>query len=262
MQKENQKLSQDEALQPIPDRLVVLTFDDGNKSDYVYVAPLLKRYGFGATFYITEGLGFLNNKDHYVTWEEIRELHDDGFEIGNHTQHHNNIRTLSQAELLAQLVHIDKRCEAYEIPIPVTFAYPGDSRDPKAIEVLKEKGYPFARRGVGPDFPYDLEGGRGPAYDPDIHHPLVIPSTGVPGPNYKFEDLVWAVDQAKDGKIAVLTFHGVPALEHPWVDTPPELFETYIDYLHDKNCTVIALRDLANYVDPTKSTGKEITYFP
>jgi len=259
---QNQKLPETEALQPIPDRLVVLTFDDGNKSDYNYVAPLLKRYGFGATFFITEGLGFLNNKDHYVTWEEIRELHDEGFEIGNHTRHHNNINTLSQEEFLAELIHIDNRCEAYQIPIPETFAYPGDSRGPEAIEVLIEKGYPFARRGVGPDFPYDLEGGRGPAYDPDIHHPLVIPSTGVPGPNYKFEDLVWAVDQAKGGKIAVLTFHGVPALEHPWVDVPPEVFKTYMDYLRDKDCTVIALRDLKKYVDASESTGKTITYFP
>ena len=80
-------LSETKALQPIPDGLIVLTFDDGNKSDYTYVGPLLKRYGFGATFFITEGLNFLNNKAHYVTWEEIRQLHDEGFEIGNHTRH-------------------------------------------------------------------------------------------------------------------------------------------------------------------------------
>ncbi len=49
MQRENQRSS--EAPQPIPDGLVVLTFDDGNKSDYTYVGPLLRRYGFGATFF-------------------------------------------------------------------------------------------------------------------------------------------------------------------------------------------------------------------
>ena len=52
------------SLIPIPNGLVVLTFDDGNKSDFTYVAPLLKQYGFGATFYITEGLNFLTNKQH------------------------------------------------------------------------------------------------------------------------------------------------------------------------------------------------------
>ena len=54
-------------LLPIPDKLVVLTIDDGNKSDATFVAPLLKEYGFGASFYITEGLGYRRdtNKEHY-----------------------------------------------------------------------------------------------------------------------------------------------------------------------------------------------------
>ena len=77
--------AQETKLLPIPDKLVVLTFDDANKSDRTFVADILKQYGFGATFYVTEGLGFLKNKDHYTTWKEIRELHDMGFEIGNHT---------------------------------------------------------------------------------------------------------------------------------------------------------------------------------
>ena len=37
------------SLLPIPNGLVALTFDDGNKSDFTYVAPLLKQYGFGAS---------------------------------------------------------------------------------------------------------------------------------------------------------------------------------------------------------------------
>ena len=250
MQKENHGSSEAEALHPIPDGLVVLTFDDGNKSDYTYVGPLLKRYGFGATFFITEGLNFLNNKAHYVTWEEVRALHEDGFEIGNHTRHHKNVNTQSRAELLADLIHIDNRCEEYGIPVPETFGYPGDSHGPEAVEVLMKKGVRFARRGIAPEYPYHLEGGRGPAYAPDVHHPLLIPTTGAAGPNWGFADLVWAVEQAKDGKITILTFHGVPALEHPWVHTSPELFKTYMDYLRDNGYTVIALRDLAKYVNP------------
>ena len=261
MQKEKPESSTTDTLKPIPDKLIVLTFDDGNKSDYKYVAPLLKQYGFGGTFYITEGLNFLNNKDYYVTWEEIRELHQQGFEIGNHTRHHTHANSQSKEELLADLIHIDKRCEEYGIPVPETFAYPASCRGPESIEALSEKGYLFARRGVAPDFPHYRDGGRGPIYDPDVHHPLVVPSS-IPGPNYKFEDLVWAVEQAKDGKIAVLTFHGVPALEHPWVDVPPEVFKTCMDYLRDQNCTVIAFRDLVKYVDPADTDGKTITYFP
>src|SRR5436189_6487542 len=76
------------ALEALPDKLVVLTFDDSVASHHSVVRPILKRYGFGATFFITEGFSFRTNKQDYLTWEQIRELHNDGFEIGNHTRDH------------------------------------------------------------------------------------------------------------------------------------------------------------------------------
>src|SRR2546430_3765938 len=86
------------ALEPVPDRLVVLTFDDAVASHYSVVRPILKRYGFGATFFITEGFSFRTNKQDYMTWEQIKELDQDGFEIGNHTRDHFGVsdRTLGQ----------------------------------------------------------------------------------------------------------------------------------------------------------------------
>src|SRR6266404_2565656 len=78
----------DKPLLPIPDRLVVLTFDDSVKSHFTVAAPILKQYGFSATFFITEGFTFKSNKKDYMTWEEVQELHRDGFEIGNHTGNH------------------------------------------------------------------------------------------------------------------------------------------------------------------------------
>ncbi len=234
---------------PVPDRLVALTFDDGPKSQYTFAAPLLKECGFNATFYITEGLRFLVDKDRYMTWEEVAALDRDGFEIGNHTQHHNNVTQQSPMELRADIDHIDKRCLENGIIEPTTFCYPGYSNDPEAVAVLRERGFRFARRGTEPEFPYDNEGGRGPAYDPAIHDPLLIPTTGASGPNWDFDDFLWALDQARDGHIAVLTFHGVPDLDHPWVDTKPDLFERYVTHLRDNDFTVVALRDLDRHID-------------
>ena len=47
----------------------------------------------------------------------------------------------------------------------------------------------------------------------------------------------------------MLQFHGAPDVEHPWVNTPRERFEEYMRYLHDEGYRVVALRDLAGYVD-------------
>ena len=105
---------------PIPDRLVALTFDDGPKSQATFAAPLLKECGFHATFYITEGLRFLIDKERYMTWEEAAALDRDGFEIGNHTRHHKDVTAQSTAELRADIDHIDQRCAEYGIAGQVT----------------------------------------------------------------------------------------------------------------------------------------------
>ena len=165
-----------QAVEPVPDKLVVLTFDDSVASHHSVVRPLLKRYGFGATFFITEGFSFRTNKQDYMTWEQIAELHEDGFEIGNHTRDHSACRARTLGQLREQIEAINARCAEYGIPRPVSFAYPGNAIVPGALPILKELGIRFARRGGAPEHPY--EWGRGFAYEPGVDHPLLIPIGG------------------------------------------------------------------------------------
>ncbi|MGV2340461.1 MAG UNVERIFIED_CONTAM: polysaccharide deacetylase family protein [Planctomycetaceae bacterium] len=168
-------------LLPVPDRLVVLTFDDSAKSHFTVARPLLLEYGFGATFFITEGFDFRENKRDYMTWEEIRQLHEDGFEIGNHTRDHLGITEQTVGQLEEQLAGIESRCREHGIPAPVTLAWPGNAWTPKAFDVLRRHGIVLARRGGSPEFPY--EEGRGVAYEPGGDHPLLLPSAGDARPN-------------------------------------------------------------------------------
>lgn len=238
------------ALEPIPDKLVVLTFDDSVSSHSTVVRPLLKQYGLGATFFITEGFSFPTNKVDYMTWEQIAELHRDGFEIGNHTRDHMGVNARTVSQLKEQIEAINERCAQHGIPRTTSFAFPGNAIHAEALPVLKQLGIRFARRGGAPEHP--KEWGRGVAYDPQRDHPLLIPSAGDARPDWTLDDFKRAVAQAKDGQIAVVQFHGVPDLDHPWVHTPPERFQEYMKYLADEKFRVIALRDLARYVDPTR----------
>src|SRR5262245_41085796 len=236
------------ALEPIPDKLVVLTFDDASKSHFTVARPLLKKHGFGATFFVTEGFDFPTNRRDYMSWQEIAQLHRDGFEIGNHTRHHLGLTDKTVRDLAAQLRGINDRCKEHGIPTPVSFAYPGNALSKAALPILKEHGIRFARRGGSPEYPY--KEGRGFAYEPGRDHPLLIPSAGDARPAWKFDDFKNAVHQAKAGKIAVLQFHGVPDTAHAWVTSSKEQFESYLNYLAEQRFRVIALRDLAKYVDP------------
>jgi len=233
---------------PIPDKLVVLTFDDSAKSHATIAAPLLQRYGFGGTFFITEGFDFRDNKQDYMTWEEIRGLHEAGFEIGNHTRDHLGINNASVDRLIEQLDGIASQCKAHGIPKPVTFAWPGNATTPQAYEILSAQGILFARRGGAPEKPYET--GEGFAYEPGRDHPLLLPSAGDARPDWSLDNFVKAVKQARDGRVAILQFHGVPDTAHDWVSSTQPNFEAYLRYLHTEGYQVIALRDLQQYIDP------------
>ena len=235
-------------LEPIPDKLVVLTFDDSSKSHFTVARPLLKKYGFGATFFVTEGFDMPTNKRDYMTWEEIAQLHRDGFEIGNHTLDHKSVTADSLHELAEQVRALNARCQAHQIPVPLSFAYPGNGIHPRALPLLRDLGIKFARRGGAPEYPY--KEGRGCAYEPGRDHPLLIPSAGDARPAWTLQDFQRAVQQAGHGRIAVLQFHGVPDTAHAWVNTSQAQFESYLRYLAEHRYHVIALRDLAKYVDP------------
>src|SRR5688500_18958327 len=206
------------ALEPIPDKLVVLTFDDSKASHYTVVRPLLKKYGFSATFFITEGFSIHTNKEDYLTWEQIGELHRNGFEIGNHTRDHKGVSKANLSGLRERVEAINAQCAVRGIPAPVSFAYPGNAIEPGSIQIIEELGFRFARRGGAPEYPY--EEGRGVAYEPGRDHPLLLPSAGDARPAWTLENLKRATAQARNGRIAILQFHGAPDLEHPWVHTP------------------------------------------
>ncbi len=70
---------------PLPDKPVVLTFDDGYRDNYVNAFPLLKKYVMIGTFFIVTGqVGYPAS----MTWDEIAEMQRAGMEIGAHTIHH------------------------------------------------------------------------------------------------------------------------------------------------------------------------------
>lgn len=220
-----------EGVQAAPaQKTVVFTFDDSVKSQARFVAPLLKSNGFNATFFITEGFSFKTNKDLYMTWAEVKTLHDMGFEIGNHTQQHRNVKSLSEEQLHQSLEHIEKQCERAEVTKPVSFCYPGYATSEKALKVLKERGYKYARCG-----------GNRPSVAKD--NPLLLPQAFDSKPNTTFQQFQKAVDQADDSHVPIITFHGVPDVEHPWVNTDRHRFIEYVRYLKENNFKVIALRD-------------------
>lgn len=73
----------------LPQRAVVITFDDGHVSAYRHVYPLLRKYGFPATFFLYTD--FLNTRDG-LSWAQIREMSASGLiDFQPHSKTHANL---------------------------------------------------------------------------------------------------------------------------------------------------------------------------
>jgi len=228
----------------IPDKLVALTFDDGCESQYSVVAPLLKKFGFNATFFMCEFPPNYKDSTMYMTWAKVKKLSEDGFEIGNHTLSHSKINQIARHEVIEEIKAIEYKCDSVGIIKPQSFAYPAYRLNATSLEILKGLGYKYAR----------AVGNR--AYSPIVDHPYLIPSWAMKSDNR--DDIRKAFHEAKNGNIVVITVHGVPDIEHPWVNTPSKLFEEHLQYLSDNGFKVISIRDLDYYINADEAL-KNIT---
>jgi peptidoglycan/xylan/chitin deacetylase (PgdA/CDA1 family) len=128
---------------PLPPDAVIISFDDGWESQYRTAFPLLKKYGFRATFFIfTNGIG----AKYFMTADQIRELADAGMEIGCHSRSHPYLSKITDTASLRREI-FDSRVKLEQVlGSPVTsFAYPFGHYTPQIVEMVKQAGYRSAR---------------------------------------------------------------------------------------------------------------------
>ena len=125
---------------PLPENPIVLTFDDGYRSHREYAAVELANRGMTGTFYVMAGERFLHNS-WYVTEEQLREMHEMGMEIGNHTLDHRDLRSLNRDETYRQIHGNQQKLEEI-LGVPVNhFCYPYGGVSATARAVLSETGH-------------------------------------------------------------------------------------------------------------------------
>ena len=122
----------------LPERVVVLTFDDGSVSHFELVAPLLVRHRFTGTFFVpTHFIG----KPGYMNWDQLRKLVFLGMEIGSHGATHTPMTSLSYEQLAVELAG-SKRMLEEQLGITVAaIAAPGGFWNRAVADAVKRAGY-------------------------------------------------------------------------------------------------------------------------
>ncbi len=126
----------------LPENPVLITFDDGYADNYYNAYPILKKYDFHATIFVISS--FLGTMEHYITWDQAREMAENGISIQSHTVDHKSMTDLTDDQLRAELVDSKKKIEE-EMGKAVEFiAYPTGTYNLHIAQLVKDAGYKAA----------------------------------------------------------------------------------------------------------------------
>ncbi len=133
---------------PPPARSVVITADDGHRSVFTYMFPLVKRYHLPVTLFIYPSA--ISNASYAMTWEQLSELKQTGlFDIQSHSYWHPNFRiekrrlTAAEYEKLVdmQLTKSKSQLEKRLGGTVEMFAWPFGIYDDELIDRARKAGY-------------------------------------------------------------------------------------------------------------------------
>ena len=125
---------------PLPERPVVITFDDGYRDNYEHAFPLLEAYGFRATFFLLTGL-IDDGNEAYVTWDQVTEMHAAGMEMEAHGYTHSDLSGRDVDYLVWQVLGAKEAIEARTGEPVRFFCYPSGEYDDLVIRVLHSAHY-------------------------------------------------------------------------------------------------------------------------
>jgi peptidoglycan/xylan/chitin deacetylase (PgdA/CDA1 family) len=129
----------------LPERPVVLTFDDGYGDFYSQAIPLLKKYGHTATlFQTTGGVGVAGGEKRMMSWRELAEAAEAGVEIGAHTVKHPQLDQLPAGRLHEELYASKSQLEEHLGMAVPGLAYPYGYSNERVRQVAREIGYGYA----------------------------------------------------------------------------------------------------------------------
>lgn len=119
-------------------RSIIITFDDGNFSDYSIAFPMLKKYGLVATFFVT--VNWIGTKN-FVNWSHLREMVAEGMSIQSHGLTHSFLCDLDIDNLRKELFE-SKNVLEENLKMPVEFiSIPGGFFSKRVLSMAREGGY-------------------------------------------------------------------------------------------------------------------------
>jgi peptidoglycan/xylan/chitin deacetylase (PgdA/CDA1 family) len=127
----------------LPQRAVVITFDDGWGTQYRDALPVLRQLNYTATFFIVTSQ--IGHGPAYMTLDELRDLKGFGMTIAAHSRTHPLLTKLSPAALQDEVQGSKDDLQREMGIVPAFFAYPYGAWNPRAAAAVQAAGFQAAR---------------------------------------------------------------------------------------------------------------------
>jgi peptidoglycan/xylan/chitin deacetylase (PgdA/CDA1 family) len=139
-------------------KAIVLNFDDDWKGQFTHAVPILEKYGFNATFFVTTGCltyqnsSFCNNAggDSAMTWDDIASLSESGYDIQSHGASHKDLTTVSAADLEYEVGGSKQSLLEHGYNSTIFSTPYASGEDNSTITSALSKYYDIGRRGYAP----------------------------------------------------------------------------------------------------------------
>ena len=124
--------------QELPEKPIILSFDDGYEDNYRVILPMLEERGMKAVFYVvTNDIGLPG----YMTWDNLFDMERRGMEIGSHTANHIPLTELPPEKQRDELRLSKLMLEWKGLKTIYSFSYPNGAYDAGIVAMLQEEEY-------------------------------------------------------------------------------------------------------------------------
>ncbi|PZE20488.1 polysaccharide deacetylase family protein [Paenibacillus xerothermodurans] len=124
-----------------PDKPVLLTFDDGYADNYEIAMPVLKKFNFKATVFMSPGMV---DDGHYINWDQAKEMHAAGWDIQPHGMSHPHLPKLTAKQQAHEISEAKTQIEQMLGTSADVFCYPYGERNQTTIRLLNELKFRYA----------------------------------------------------------------------------------------------------------------------
>jgi peptidoglycan/xylan/chitin deacetylase (PgdA/CDA1 family) len=121
----------------LPEKPIVLTFDDGYLDNYENAFPILQEFGFIGTFFIITDFAD-QGAEGYANWEQLKEMAAAGMRIESHTKNHPDLSTMGRADIIFQALGSQETIAAHIGYAPRYLCYPGGRYNEETMQILAE----------------------------------------------------------------------------------------------------------------------------